>query len=288
MAELQSLIDRIIASYPSLSPQLRRAAQHMVDHQTEVALSSMRAVAEAASLPPSTLVRLARSLGFENYEALREPFRETVRRERTGYSDRAEDLQAEADQASLHDRIAEEQVKNLRRAFHLNEDQALRAAADALVKARRIGVIGGLAGFGIAQYVTYVGRLAFPNMTMLSGADGPEVDALADLDKRDVVLAFSLAPYNSATVKSLRLAATLGATVIAVTDSAVSPLARGATHVLTTPTRSPHFFPSYAPALAVLEALLAQAVSRGGPKLLGNIRRSEEARQTLGVYWSED
>jgi len=56
----QNLAER----YPSLSPQLRLAARHVLDRPDDVALMSMRGIAADAGVHPTTLTRLARALDF--------------------------------------------------------------------------------------------------------------------------------------------------------------------------------------------------------------------------------
>ena len=67
-----SFSDRVAAGYAGLSPQLRRAADFVAANGQEVATRSLRQVSVAAGVTPPTLSRLARALGFDSYEALRE------------------------------------------------------------------------------------------------------------------------------------------------------------------------------------------------------------------------
>ena len=64
----------ILASLPELSSELRKAARFLVDHPDEVPLVSMRVLASRSEVTPTTLVRLARRLGFGDWAALRRPF----------------------------------------------------------------------------------------------------------------------------------------------------------------------------------------------------------------------
>ena len=53
---------------PELAPHLRRAARYILDRPHEVAMSSMRALAGKANVSPPTMLRLARRVGFDNYD----------------------------------------------------------------------------------------------------------------------------------------------------------------------------------------------------------------------------
>ncbi|MEC7296477.1 MAG: MurR/RpiR family transcriptional regulator, partial [Pseudomonadota bacterium] len=75
---LDSIHQQLAESYAALSPQLKRAASYVLEHPTEMAFQSIRKTAQAASVTPSTLVRLAKRLGFESYEPFREVFQSAV------------------------------------------------------------------------------------------------------------------------------------------------------------------------------------------------------------------
>ena len=75
--------------------------------------------------------------------------------------------------------------------------------------------------------------------------------------------------------------------IVALTDSLASPWAPGAAQVLIAPTASPQFFPSLVASAALVEALAALVVARGGGKVIENISKADRLREQLGVYWSE-
>jgi len=62
-----------------LTPQLRQAAEYIAANPIEVSFRSMRYIAGKTGLAPPTFTRLARSLGFESYEALKEACRATAK-----------------------------------------------------------------------------------------------------------------------------------------------------------------------------------------------------------------
>lgn len=80
--------------YPNLSPQLRRAARYLIERPDEIAFTSMRQLAERADVQPATIVRLAQAIGFDGYETLREPFRDALRQQPSGFGQRARNLLA--------------------------------------------------------------------------------------------------------------------------------------------------------------------------------------------------
>jgi choline dehydrogenase-like flavoprotein len=78
MTACEKILSDLQQVYPNLSPQLRRAAHFLIDRPDEIAFTSMRQLADRAGVQPATMVRLAQAIGFEGYEALREPFRDIM------------------------------------------------------------------------------------------------------------------------------------------------------------------------------------------------------------------
>lgn len=59
--------DHLLQQFDNLSPQIQAAAYFVVNRRNDVLIRSMRGVAELTSMHPSTLVRLARQLGYDEW-----------------------------------------------------------------------------------------------------------------------------------------------------------------------------------------------------------------------------
>ena len=85
--------DRLTWAFPKLSPQLKKCAAYVLEHPSEVATLSMREVAARAGVPPSTMARLARAVGFGAYNEFRDIYRNSINDLSIGRSRRAGQLQ---------------------------------------------------------------------------------------------------------------------------------------------------------------------------------------------------
>ena len=88
------ILEALQAGLTEMSPQVRRAAEWVLDHPGEIAVNSMRAIAAEADVTPNTLVRMARAVGFEGYDDLRDPFRKQAADGAPSFPDRARFLQS--------------------------------------------------------------------------------------------------------------------------------------------------------------------------------------------------
>lgn len=283
---LGSLAERL----DDLTPEARKAATFVIENPGEVSVSSIREIAGAANVKPNTLVRLARQLGFEGYEEFREPFREEIRRGAGSFPDRARWLQSLARGgrlAGLYRDMAAAAIANIERTFAETDDAALKAAADAVVAARRVYVLGVGVNNANAQNAAYLLDQAIPSVTAIPRPGGTAADDLSRAGPGDVVIAMTCKPYRMEVVEAVALAAEQGVTVAAISDSPASPILLPAAHRFVVSAETPQFFPSSVAILALLETLVAFVIAEAGPGVVESIETFHARRHRLGIYAPE-
>jgi len=290
VTEFAAVKRRLEDAFPGLSPQLRQAARFVLDQPDDVALSSMRQLASRAGVHPSTMVRLAQALDYEGYADFREPFRERLRDGRGRYIDRARHLQARgrnAESAALVDDLLAADLANLEQSFAAADVDRLTDCARALAAARRVYVVGLRSCYPIAFYFHYAWRMFEDKAVLLDGQGGTFADALRELGGDDAMLAISFLPYTRETVQAVAHARDHGATIVAITDSPVSPLARRADFPLIVATAGPSLFHSIVPGMAISQGLIALLLARGGDEALGTLAGSERQLERFHAYWDD-
>jgi len=281
----QNLAER----YPSLSPQLRLAARHVLDRPDDVALMSMRGIAADAGVHPTTLTRLARALDFGTYEAFRAMFQKRLRSQPADFLGRAQELRARASgkEGGVVSDVLEAAIGNLEESFTANGVERFAACAEALRGGNRIFVAGQRSCYPIAFYFNYVYSVFRNNAVLMDGGGGTFSDGLRSLGRGDVIFAISFDPYTLATVQAVDFALENGGSAVVLTDSMVSPLIDRADHSLIIKNESPSFFQSAAPAMAAVEVLIALMVLGDGAQALGAIEESEKQLRRFEAYWAQ-
>ena len=250
----------------------------------------MRKVASAAGVPPPTLPRLAKAMGFDKYDTLREIFQRELQTRSIEYSQQAGQLQQKGnnDVTSLAMSFKQANLNNIDALFDSINPDMLEKVTDLLVSARTVYVVGMQASFTLASYLHYVASMAFPNWTLLGARNGDIAEQLTGLSSEDVIIAISTPPSARESILVTRYAQKRNTPVIGITNSRTTTLAANSTYVLITSTISPQFFDSYVSTLALLETLIGIVVSKGGQKVILNIDNIEQCRRDLGEYWEEN
>ena len=285
----KAVIAALTEAFPDLPPALQAAARHIIEHPREVGVQSMRTLAGRTAVHPNAFVRLARQIGFEGYDDLRERFRDfvAVGDDLGGFRDRARWLQemaAKGGSAAILGEMAEAIADNLERGFRRQDVKALEAACDAILGAGRVHVLGLGSAYTLAHQFWYVARMALPHIALIPRHGSQAIDDLALIDRDDLLVALTFQPYRAETMGAVRMARRRGARVIGITDSVTSPLAREAEQALICPTHTPQFFQSHAAVTGLLEALIALLVARAGEEAQARIEAFHGERLAAGIY----
>jgi len=162
--------------------------------------------------------------------------------------------------------------------------ERLVTAARTLASARRIYCLGLRSSHSVAWHLHYVLTLVGDRSIHIDGIAATGADALARATSRDVLLVASVMPYTRLTIELAEYAVEKGIEVVAITDSAVAPLAQIAQHVVIVQTESPSFFHAMSPAFAVAEVLGAVIAGRGGEEALASLRHSDGHLAALNTH----
>jgi DNA-binding MurR/RpiR family transcriptional regulator len=286
-ATTTAILDAMAQAFDELTPQLQVAARHLLDNPSDIAVSSMRQVADDADVQPNTLVRLARTLGFDGYDELRRHFRDELTRTGSSFPSKARWLQALAAggrHGALLSQMAGASMATVEQVFADVDADELRTVADAILAARRTSVLGVGTGQPLAKNFCYVGGMIAPNLVAIPTNGGLPIDDVARMAPGDVLVAMTFSPYRVEIVEATRIAEERGVTIVAVTDSRTSPIARPADHAFVVPTETPQYFSSVIGAVALLETLLAFMAAETLADAATAIEDFHDRRRAAGVY----
>jgi DNA-binding MurR/RpiR family transcriptional regulator len=189
------LAERIIAAIPNMTSQLAVSAKFLVDHPDSVVACSMREIAGRIGVAPTTLLRLARALGFKDWSRLRERYVDQFRSSPPLYAEKADTVVRRNGIAGLLDELTSAQRAALGYVATTNSADTVDQAAKILNRAPRILVAAFLSCRTPGLAFTYICRLFRSNVTMI-GAEGSSVVAdLEDVRSDDAILAINFRPY---------------------------------------------------------------------------------------------
>lgn len=281
------ILTQLKSGISDFTPRMQMIAKYILDHPTDFGLDPIRKTADKIGVSTYSLVRAAKTLGFDGFTQLRAPFRHALVaapltapsprwRESTTYADPIARAHAESSRNAMS--IVGASLDRLR------SDQIAKAS-DLMLAARTAYVTAVRSSYAIAYYFHYVGRMALPGLQLIPRHMNSAIDELNSAGPQDVMIAITITPYSRETIDACKFAQSRGVRLILVTDSAVvSPdLNPDVTFEVTT--LSTHHFACFTGLMAVIETLLAAMVVRGGPDARDRIESYESLRDSFDAYW---
>lgn len=277
--DFEALRAALVARSDRLSKRLSQVAQFFLNHPEEVAVSTLVRLADLAAVPPATITRFAKELGFQGFSDLQLVFRERLLGPRLPYAERVAGAgDSDLDQpGTVFGSFIQAAVQSLLRIEEALDRDQLAACVELLATTDVVHVAAARGAFGLGAYMVYglgsIGRRAqlIDNIGAMRGMQ------VAAMGPGDTLLAMTFDDYTPETVEVVRLAAARGHPVLVITDNALSPVVSLATHVLYVNEARLGHFRSQIPALVVAQAMIVRLGRRLGSVETVQNRKNENS-----------
>lgn len=226
-AQLASLL-------PSLAPSERRVGRVILADPERAASLTITDLAGLAETSETTVIRFCRSVGVDSYPNLRIALATAAGRARADSMPRlSPDIDADDDLATVIAKVGAADARAIADTVTNVDLAALGAVVETLVAARRIDVYGVAASSYVALDLQQ--KLHRIGLTVFAWSDPHmAIPSAANLTAADAAIGISHTGTTIDTIDALTEAAGAGATTIAITNFARSPIARVASLVLQT------------------------------------------------------
>lgn len=224
----ESLREQVLDRHDSLSRQLQRIGRFSIENPDTIALETVTSVAQKADVQPSAIVRFAKAFGYEGFSSMQQVFRQNLITSQDSYRDRIASLSRDDKGTPSHllTDFVRAGIASLEQLQGAQTEAKLEDAATILSRARDIYLLGHRRAFAVVQYLNYALSRLERRCILADGSGGMLDQQLARCDSTDVVIAVSFTPYTEAVIEQAARLAESGVSVIAITDSPLSPLAR--------------------------------------------------------------
>ena len=213
--------------YVSLPRRLQSVAEFVLHNPDVVALNTIAVISDKAEVTPSTLVRFAKSVGYQGFSDMQAVFQQSMRHMPQPYDQRIHHLdeQDQLDQTVLH-RFSRAASASIDKLEQQADEAAILQASEQLASARCIYI----AGQGRATPVTTSLHYMFVKMglqaVLLDGIASTMTDKANLIRPDEVLVAVSFSPYTANTRELVDICLARQVPVVALTDSTLSPIAR--------------------------------------------------------------
>ena len=231
--DFESLRSTIIERKAAMPKRLAQVAVFALNNPDEIAFGTTASIAAASEVQPSTLVRLARHLGYEGFSDLQSIFRERLRDRTLSYEERLislEETSSDDENANILSGFMSAASQSINRLAATIQTDTFARSVEILAAAETIYLIAKRRSYPLTAHMTYAFSKLNIRHQIVASPNGVDPELVQFATPKDAAIAASFSPYAAESLMQSQMLADRGVPVIAITDSAFSPLAASATH----------------------------------------------------------
>ncbi len=224
------LITLISSNYPKLSRRLQQIAHYALANPNDIALETIAIIAQRAGIQPSSLIRFAKTLGYDGFSDMQRIFRDRLMQNVPSYGERIRKLRREGSHpGSILDQFAEASVHAVEHLRRETPESKLTGAVDIMARARTVYVAAQRRSFPAAAYMSYLLSHLDRSVNLIDGIGGLFFEQLRGVRKNDALVVISFHDYSQDVVEAAEQAHKKEIPILAITDNKLSPLSPLAT-----------------------------------------------------------
>lgn len=281
------IIERIKKNFQDLTKSQKIAGHYLQHNIHTAAFLSAKEIGQRCGCSEPTLHRLAKALGYENYQAMSLEMKEYAMEKRVlqrfnNYL--ADEKERSATWSAKH---FSHEIDNIYETMKITKTDSLNKAVSLILKARRIYIAGWRGGLAVTGQLAYLLNYLLGNATLIPLGEAAEYSCY--LHREDVLIAVGFPRYCKTTLKLCEVAYKKGTNTIIFTDSELSPFCALSKVKFFAATRSDGILDSYVAPL-VLTNLIINEIAYQKPELIKeNLENMETTFDTFGLKfdWNE-
>ena len=282
--ELQDVVDfgqMIGERYGQLTKSEKRIADYIRKNQEEAAFLAAGELADRLGLSEATLVRFARTLGFNSYPAMRALLQGAFRQRVTHSArlrSRLDDLREAGD---IFERVTATEIDYLTQALTTVDRQALQRAVEGILACERLFVFGTGPSVSLVHLMhlrlTRFGKQVIP----LTIAGRETLEPLLLMTDRDLLFAIGFFDINPTLQIVLDHARQRSCPVIFLTDTLGSVVGDKADIVLAARRGPVSAFHSLTVPMTIINTILLEVADQRKEAVISNLDKLDQLRERL-------
>ncbi len=279
----KNILHTIEKNMISFSKGQKLIARYILENYDKAAFMTASKLGKTVQVSESTVVRFATQLGYDGYPSMQRALQEMIRGKLTSIQRiRASDgVLAGAD---LVTNVLHRDMEKIRIAIDQTDPAEFERVVDTVTTAKRIYIVGFRSSSFLAGYLNFYFRLIFDNVTHVQGGAAGTFDQIFRVGPGDVVLAICFPRYSELALKTVQFAKERGATIIGLTDSELSPIARLSECTLLVHNEMISFVDSLAAPMSMLNALILACARKKGTDVSASFSELEHIWERYSIF----
>jgi len=277
MGREKSFLARAREALPTLHPAERKLGTFVCDFPGDLASYTASELAALAGVSGPTVSRFVRRLGYASYEEAR---RHARRESETGSRLYLASHSAPSGVPSLSAHCVKG-VENMQRTFDGITSDEIMEIAEAVLKARKVWVMGFRVGHAFATYLHWQLIQVIENIVVIPGAGQTMGEHLVSIDGRDLVIVFGLRRRLAQTRQIVAEVGQRRAKLLYITDESASTREEATWHIRCQ-TKAPGVLFNHVAVMAVCHLIADQTIEQAAQAGRTRLSLIETLNESLG------
>ena len=253
---MSDLMSKIQSGMSEFSKGQRSIARYIIEHYDKAAFMTASKLGATVGVSESTVVRFATELGYGGYPHLQKALQEMIRNKLTAVQ-RMEVTNDRMGNRDVLRAVLNSDIEKIRLTLDELDQETFNTVVEEILNAKHIYILGVRSSYALSSFIGFYFNLMFDNVRLVHTTSASEAfEQILRVGEGDVVLGISFPRYSRRTLQALEYARDSGATVIALTDSRLSPLSQTAHYTLIAKSDMAYFVDSLVAPLSVINALI--------------------------------
>ena len=288
MEKKYDIFSRISEQFNEMSKSHKMIAGFISRHYDQAVFMTAAKLGETLGISESTVVRFADRIGYAGYPEFQRALEECVKGKLSDLQ-KMDEKYGNSTQSEVLASVIAADIEKLQHTIDHLEPAAFESAVETILTADTIYIMGLRSNEPLAEFLHFYLNMIRGGVVLLKTTSVSETfEQMIRINDKDCFIGISFPRYSMRTLKAMEFASDRNAKVIAVTDSANSPICLYSSCNLLARSDMVSIVDSLVAPLSVIHALVVALCLRSPLEVRRNLEMLEDAWNNYQVYLNDE
>lgn len=288
MDNQNDILDRIKYRYDKMSKSHKAIGRYILEHYEQAVFMTAAKLGETLGISESTVVRFAAGIGYDGYPEFQKKLEECVKGKLSRIQ-KIDEKYGRSTQSEILTSVLMADMEKLQDTIHNLDPAAFELAVNTILAADSVYIMGLRSNEPLAAFLHFYLNMIRRNVFLLNTTSVSETfEQMIRIRETDCFIGISFPRYSMRTLKAMEFANDRNAKVIAITDSAHSPMNMYSSCNLLAKSDMVSIVDSLVAPLSVINALVVALCLKCPQEVTENLEKLEETWNNYQVYLNDE
>ncbi len=279
---------RIRDMIPRMSKSQKKIAFYIQNEYETAVFMTAAELGKEIGVSESTIVRFAAALGYEGYPDFQKSLVDCVKTKLSSVQ-KIDEKYGRSTQSEILTSVMNADMDKIRDTIKNINPGAFDMTVDVLLKAKHVYIMGLRSNEPLAAFLHFYLNMVRPDCVLINSTSVTETfEQMIRINEEDAFVGISFPRYSMRTLKAMEFANDRRASVIAITDSAHSPMTLYSTCNLYARSDMVSIVDSLVAPLSVINAIVVALCIKAPEQIRSNLKMLESVWNDYQVYLNDE